>query len=111
MANGESTRIGKGIKIKGEITGSAPIEIWGTLNGTAGTEGILTVREGGRVEGEVAAKEVHVEGSVQGQIAAEERIVLNANSLVEGDLKLQTQRLTIAEGAVFEGSVYMPRRK
>ncbi|MEM1181600.1 MAG: polymer-forming cytoskeletal protein [Acidobacteriota bacterium] len=107
MADGETTVIGKGIKIKGEITGSAPIEVLGVLHGTAGTEGVLRVREGGEVEGEVAAREVHVDGKVQGQITAEERIVLNGNSRVQGDLV--TKKLAIADGAVFEGSVKMPK--
>ena len=109
MADGETTVIGKGIKIKGEITGSAPIEVIGTLEGTAGTEGTLRVREGGQVEGEVAAREVHIDGRLQGQVKAEERIVLNATSRVQGDL--ESKKLAIADGAVFEGSVKMPGRK
>ena len=106
MADGETTVIGKGIKIKGEITGSAPIEVLGELEGTAGTEGVLRVREGGVVEGEVAAREVHIDGKLEGQITAEERIVLNGSSQVQGDLV--TKKLAIADGAVFEGSVKMP---
>jgi len=107
MADGETTVIGKGIKIKGEITGSAPIEVIGELEGTAGTEGVLRVREGGQVEGEVAAREVHVDGKMQGQITAEERIVLSGTSRVQGDLI--TKKLAIADGAVFEGTVKMPK--
>ncbi|MEM6792398.1 MAG: polymer-forming cytoskeletal protein [Acidobacteriota bacterium] len=108
MADGETTVIGKGITITGEVTGTAPIEVLGTLKGTAGTEGILRVREGGVVDGELAAREVHVDGKVQGQIAAEEKIVLNATSRVQGDL--QAKKLAISDGAVFEGSVKMPGR-
>lgn len=102
-----STLIGKGIRVNGEITGSAPIEVFGTVEGTAGTEGTFRVREGGKVEGEIAAKEVIIDGKVEGHIAAEQRVALNAKSEVHGEIK--TQAVVIAEGAFFEGSVKMQR--
>lgn len=107
MAQDDTTLIGKGIRIKGEITGTASIEVLGTVDGTAGTEGSFRVREGGIVEGEVAAKEVVVDGKVQGHIAAEQKIALNAKSHVQGEIKAKT--VSIAEGAFFEGSVKMPK--
>lgn len=102
-----STLIGKGIRVQGEITGKAPIEVYGTVEGTAGTEGTFRVREGGIVEGEVAAKEVVVDGKVNGHISAEQRVALNAQSEVHGEIK--TKAVVIAEGAFFEGSVKMTR--
>jgi len=107
MAQDETTLIGKGIRIKGEITGTASIEVWGTVDGTAGTEGKFRVCEGGRVEGEIAAKEVIVDGQVQGHIAAEQRIALHAKSEVTGEIKAKV--VSIDEGAFFEGSVKMPK--
>jgi cytoskeletal protein CcmA (bactofilin family) len=107
-SNGETTLIGKGIKINGQITGQASIEIFGELEGTAGTEGTFRVREGGKVQGEVAARHVIVDGELVGQIAAEEKIELHATSKVTGDIQAKT--VTIAEGALFEGSVKMRDR-
>lgn len=107
MTGGEVTLIGKGIKITGEITGAASIEVYGELDGTAGTEGTFRVREGGKVKGEVAAQTVIVDGQIDGQIAAEQKIELHANCQVKGDLVTHT--LAIAEGARFEGSVEMSK--
>ena len=74
-----STVIGKGIHVKGEITGSAPIEVWGSIEGKAGTEGLFWVREGGRVGGQIAATNIVVEGKVDGTISAKEKAELRSN--------------------------------
>lgn len=101
----ESTVIGQGIHIKGEITGSASIEVWGSLEGKAGTEGVLWVRDGGSVDGEVAADKVVVEGKLQGKIHARNKAELRSTCKVEGDLTSKT--VAIAEGAFFEGQIHM----
>ncbi len=100
-----STVIGKGIHVEGEITGSAPIEVWGSIEGKAGTEGLFWVREGGRVGGEIVATNIVVEGNVQGTIQAKEKAELRSNCKVEGDLSAKT--VAIAEGSFFEGRVRM----
>ncbi len=105
-ASGEpATVIGKGIHIKGEITGSAPIEVWGSIEGTAGTRGLMWVREGGEVGGEIAATNVVVEGRVKGKIAAEEKVELRATCRVKGDVSASS--LAIADGSFFRGQVHM----
>ena len=104
----ETTLIGKGIRIEGEITGKAPIEVWGEIQGTAGTEGEFSVREGGRVNGEVAARSVVIEGELDGQVTAEQKIELRATCKVHG--QLTTKSLAIADGAFFEGQVKMAEK-
>ena len=100
-----STVIGKGIHVKGEITGSAPIEVWGSIEGKAGTEGLFWVREGGEVDGEIAATNIVVEGKVEGTISAKDKAELRSNCKVQGDLSAKT--VAIAEGSFFEGRVQM----
>jgi len=100
-----ATVIGKGIHIRGRLTGSAPIEVWGSLEGVTGTEGRFWVREGGRVGGEIAAAEVIVEGQVQGKISAERKVELRPTSRVQGDVL--AKKVAIAEGAVFDGRIRM----
>ena len=104
-----TTVIGKGIHIKGELTGSAPIEVWGSLAGVTGTERQFLVREGGRIDGEIAAEEVIVEGMVDGKISAEKRVELRPTCRVKGDVV--TGKLSIAEGAVFDGRIHMSEGK
>ncbi len=100
-----STVIGKGIHVEGEITGSAPIEVWGSIQGKAGTDGLFWVREGGRVGGEIVATNIVVEGNVEGTIHAKDKAELRSNCKVEGDLSAKT--VAIAEGSFFEGQVRM----
>ncbi len=101
----DRTVIGKGICIRGEITGSAPIEVFGTIEGISGTEGLFCVREGGKVGGEIAAAQVVVEGRVEGKISAEHKIELQPTCHVQGNIA--AKRIAIAEGAFFEGKVSM----
>ena len=103
------TVIGQGIHIQGEITGSASIEVWGELDGVAGTEGVFEVRESGRVSGEIAASQIEIAGKVSGKVTAEKKIELKNTCTVDGDLTAQT--IAMAEGAVFDGKVAMPRGK
>lgn len=108
MADNNATVIGKGIHIQGKVTGPAPIEVWGSLDGQAGTEGTFTVRQGGKVKGDVAATEVVVEGDIEGKIAARERIRLEATCKVTGEIS--AAKIAISEGAHFEGQVQMGKR-
>ncbi|MCP5065977.1 MAG: polymer-forming cytoskeletal protein, partial [bacterium] len=85
-----STVIGKGIHVKGEITGSAPIEVWGSIEGKAGTEGLFWVREGGKVGGEIAATNIVVEGQVDGTISAKDKAELRSSCKVEGNVTAKT---------------------
>lgn len=100
-----TTVIGKGIHIHGELTGSAPIEVWGTLEGVTGTEGRFWVREGGKVGGEIAAAEVIIEGQVNGKISAEQKVEFRPTCKVRGDV--MAKKVAIAEGAVFDGQIRM----
>jgi len=100
-----TTVIGRGIHIRGELTGSAPIEVWGTLEGVTGTEGQFWVREGGKVSGEVAAAEVIIEGHVEGKISAENKVEFRPTCRVQGDVV--AKKIAIAEGAFFEGRIRM----
>lgn len=105
MAESDTTVIGRGIRIEGNITGSAPIEVRGTLEGTAGTETQFTILQGGLVKGEVAARNVVVEGRLEGSINAEEKVQLRASCEVRGNV--DAKKVAIDEGSFFEGKVTM----
>ncbi len=100
-----TTIIGKGIHIRGELTGSAPIEVWGSLEGVTGTEGRFWVREGGNVGGEIAAAEVIIEGHVEGKVSAEDKVEFRPTCKVQGNVA--AKKVAIDEGAFFEGRIHM----
>ena len=96
--------ISQGIRIKGEITGSEDLFVDGPVEGKLNlANGSLTVGPNGSVKADVSAREVIVRGRLEGKIAGRERVQLWSTGHVTGDV--QTQRLSIEDGAVLRGRV------
>jgi cytoskeletal protein CcmA (bactofilin family) len=96
--------ISHGIRIKGEVTGSEDLFIDGHLEGKLNLgNSILTVGPNGEIKADIYAREVVVRGRVDGKIVGREKIQLWSTGTVAGDL--QTERLTIEDGAVLRGKV------
>jgi cytoskeletal protein CcmA (bactofilin family) len=103
------TNIGKSVVFDGELTSNEDLRFEGTLKGHIHIrDAALTIGEGATVEADIRARQVLVEGTVQGSIAAGERIELTASAKVTGSLS--AERVVIAEGARFNGGVDMGRR-
>jgi cytoskeletal protein CcmA (bactofilin family) len=98
--------IGKSITIKGDLSGNEDLQIDGNVEGRIDLpNNQLTIGPEGRVKAEVHAKSVVVVGHVTGNLAAAERIQVEATGIVDGDVK--APRLVIQEGAMVNGSVEM----
>ncbi len=96
--------ISQGIRIKGEVTGSEDLFIDGHLEGKLNlANSSLTVGPNGEIKADIYAREVIVRGRVDGKIVGREKIQLWNTGNVAGDL--QTERLTIEDGAVLRGRV------
>jgi cytoskeletal protein CcmA (bactofilin family) len=103
-ASGGFANIGKSVVIKGEISGNEDIYIDGQVEGSIQLLGnSLTVGPNGRVHASVAAKNVTVGGSLEGNIQASERTEMRKSAVVNGDV--QTRRIAIEEGAYFKGKL------
>ena len=103
------THIGKSVVFDGELTSDEDLKFDGTLKGHLHVrDATLTIGEGATVEADVRAKQVIVQGTVQGSIAAGDRIELTAAAKVTGSLT--AERVVIVEGARFSGTVDMGRR-
>ena len=104
----ESTRevahIGKSVVIKGDLSGSEDLFLDGEVEGTIDLkQNAITIGPNGKVNAKVGAKSVIVEGKLQGNITASERVEIRESATVTGDIV--TKRIMIAEGAFFKGSV------
>jgi cytoskeletal protein CcmA (bactofilin family) len=96
--------ISQGIRIKGEVTGSEDLFVDGHVEGKLNlSNSSLTVGPNGEVKADIFAREVIVRGRVDGKIVGREKIQLWSTGNVAGDL--QTERLTIEDGAVLRGRV------
>src|SRR2546429_7486399 len=101
---GETTLIGRSVVIKGEISCGEDLYIDGQVEGTIDPKGNrLTVGPNGRVKANVNAGAVVVQGKLEGNIQASDRVDLKQSAVVTGDIA--TQRISIDEGAYFKGSV------
>ena len=101
-----SAVIGSKITFKGELSGDEDLLIQGTVEGTVTLKGNnLTVGRLGKVKANLSAKSIIVDGTVEGDLVAEEHIAINASSIVTGNIK--TNRMTLEDGAKFRGSIDM----
>ena len=102
--------IGKSVVIKGELSGSEDLTIEGQVDGKIELrQNVLTIGPNGKIKAQVVAKTVVVEGQVQGNVTATERIDIRDKGSVEGDLS--APRVAIADGAHFRGSIDMQKGK
>ena len=100
--------IGAGLKIQGEITGDSDLVIEGEAHGRIRmVNGRVTVAPKGRVNADIEAVEISVEGFVQGALKATDKVRLGPASQVQGSV--MTPRIAIEDGARLRGKVEMIR--
>ncbi|HEV8305831.1 MAG TPA: polymer-forming cytoskeletal protein [Gemmatimonadales bacterium] len=109
MGGGESVAglsiIGGGMRVVGDIEADGVVKIEGTVVGTVRAAKQVLVAKGGEVEGDVVSREAIVGGEVRGGIYAEERVELQATSVVHGDIS--TRKLFVQEGGEINGVLRM----
>ena len=105
----DGTYFGPKASIEGTVTGSEPVMIEGHVKGTIHLTGELRIGTQARVEAKVHARNVTIEGKVNGDISADERVELVASASVDGNIK--APKIVVAEGARFRGNVDMGSAK
>ena len=111
-SSSQYSMIGKSIVIKGEITASDPVYVYGTVEGLINAPAHrVTIGKEGRVKADISAREVVIMGEVCGNLDARERVEIRSDGSLLGDLS--TSRIFIEEGAVLSGSidVHKPSKK
>lgn len=102
------TFIGPNVTIEGTVSGSERVVVEGTVRGKINIAADLLVGTKARVEATVHARNVTVEGKLNGDISADDRVELVASATVDGNIK--APKIIVAEGAKFRGSVDMGSR-
>ena len=101
-------QIGKSVFVKGELSGSEDLYVDGQVEGSIALKANnLTVGPNGQVNATVEAKGVVVQGKLEGNISASDRVELRKSAYVTGDIS--TQRISIEEGAYLKGKVEIQR--
>ena len=102
--------VGHGTVLTGETNFQAMLRVDGHLLGTVASEsGTLLVGTNGQVDANIAVSTAIVNGNVNGDIVATERIQLGRTARVIGNI--QTPRLILEDGAILEGSCAMLKAK
>ena len=106
MAQSEQTGIiGKGITIRGNLTGGGDLVIEGKVEGQISLKNHLTIERTGHVEAEIRAEELTINGEASGNIDASSMVSISSSAKVAGDIK--APRVVIEDGAVFNGTIQM----
>lgn len=102
----ERASIGRSITIRGDVTGDEDLLIQGRVEGSVDLEQhSVTVGPDGDVKASITGRIVTVEGSVKGNLTAEEQVILRSSARVQGDIK--APRVVLEDGASFRGGVDM----
>jgi cytoskeletal protein CcmA (bactofilin family) len=106
----DASRIGSGLKIRGEISGNSDLFLDGEASGKIRVTGArVTVGPNGKVQADIDAREIVVNGNVQGNLKADARLRLGASCQVQGALTAPS--VGIDDGARFRGKVEVTRNK
>jgi cytoskeletal protein CcmA (bactofilin family) len=101
------TLIGQNTELKGDVSFTGGLHIDGIVHGnvsaTEGTDSTLTLSENGKVEGEVRVPYIILNGEVQGDVYASEKIELAARATIKGNVYYNL--LEMAMGAAVNGSL------
>ncbi len=98
--------IGQFITIIGEITGKEDVVIEGHIEGNLSFPKFnVTVGTHGRVNANITAREIFVEGEVKGDLQASELINIRPSGKVTGNIR--ALQVVLNQGCQFKGSVDM----
>lgn len=95
--------LGASASFKGEFTFEGDARILGHVEGSITSKGEIRVDQGGHVKGNIHAAVISVDGKVDGDLTASDRLELLASADVRGDLL--TKSLVVVQGAAFVGHV------
>ncbi len=105
---GTSAALGKNVTVKGQIFAREDLTIDGEVEGTVEChEHRLTIGPNARVQAGLKAREIIIQGSIQGNVDATDKIDIKKEAKLVGDIK--TSRIVIEDGAYFKGSIDISR--
>lgn len=100
------TLIGSQVTIRGDLEFSGGLYVDGSIHGAVtasgdGTGAVLTLAEAGRIEGEVRAPVIIINGTMIGDVHAGQRVELGPTARVEGNVYYAV--VEMAAGATLTG--------
>jgi cytoskeletal protein CcmA (bactofilin family) len=97
--------LGKDTEFEGKFSFTGMVRVDGRLSGEIFSNGTLVVGESAVIKAQIHVGDVIINGEVQGNIFAEDRIEVNATGRLFGNI--ETPKLIIEDGVIFEGNCKM----
>lgn len=99
-----TSQLGPALCFKGELSGSEDVIMLGEFQGTVNlANNNLIIDNKSKVKAEIRVKNITVKGSVEGNISATGKVLIEQQGQMIGDIS--ASRISIMEGAQFKGSV------
>lgn len=103
------TVLGAGSRFEGKLFFEGIVRIDGYFAGEIFTKGKLIVGEKAEIKGTIEVEDIEIAGVVEGNIFASGKITLKETARLIGDI--QSKALVVEEGAFFNGTCKMERKK
>ncbi len=97
--------LGKDTEFEGKLSFTGAVRLDGKFSGEIFSSGTLIVGESAIIKSQIHVADMIISGEVHGDIFAEKKIEINVPGKLFGNI--QTPRLVIEEGVIFEGSCKM----
>ena len=96
----ETTIVRPGTRVRGDLTTEGDLRVDGNVEGTITLGGELHIGRTGRVDAEVVAARVVVEGELHGRVQATQQVAIAHTGKLVGVVR---GLLTVEEGGIFQG--------
>lgn len=103
LAEGETVRLGPGVRLKGELSGCGTLMIEGEAEVTAEKIRRLVITESGRAQGSVLAEEAEIAGHFSGTLFVARRLSIRATGRIDGTVRCG--ELEVAPGGRLMGTL------
>ena len=104
MSNGATQSvITSEVEIKGVIKSTGSVRMDGKLDGDLTSQGDSILGKTATMKGNISGNNVVVEGTLNGTVAAKDKIEMKAAARIMGDIK--SKRLSVEDGVTFVGKV------
>lgn len=102
----ERATIGRSISINGQVSGDEDLLIQGRVDGSVNLkQHAVTVGPEGEIKADITARIITIEGRVEGNLHAQDQVMLRGSAVVEGNIT--APRVVLEDGARFRGGVDM----
>jgi cytoskeletal protein CcmA (bactofilin family) len=101
------TLVGRNTEISGDLSFSGGLHVDGTIRGNIsasnGPDSMLSLSQHGVIKGEIRVPHVTINGTVEGDVYAEQRLELGAEARITGDVHYNLIEMTV--GATVDGKM------